>query len=108
MEVVVDEVTMQALKRFGDMMRNRRQQSEWSFLRLSEKIGVPIPTISAVENGEIWPTATDREAISDFLGYGVDAFDKILRKLQLDNTPNVVSLTNYRNKNGKGLPYPGV
>lgn len=102
-----DPIMIEALRRFGDMMRERRQQSEWSFLRMAEKLDIEISpaTISAVENGEAWPSAAEREAISYFLGYGVDAFDKILRRLQIENAPNVVSLLGSRNKDGERLPH---
>ena len=91
-----DPVMLEALQKFGDMLRTRRQQSEWSYYRMWEKTNVPPSTISAVENGQTWPSAADREAISDFLGYGVDALDKIVRQLRREQAPNVISLADHR------------
>ena len=91
-----DSLLLEAYQIFGTMLRERRQQSEWSCYRISEKTGVSVAAISAVENGESWPSATEREKVAEFLGYDVDTLDKITRKLRRDQAGNVISLADNR------------
>ena len=89
-------LTLEALQIFGEMLRARRQQSEWSCHRISAKINMTPATVSAVENGETWPLAAEREALGNFLGYDVDTFDKIVRRLRREQAPNVINLADRR------------
>ncbi|MDQ0135018.1 transcriptional regulator with XRE-family HTH domain [Neorhizobium galegae] len=91
-----DSLLLEALQIFGAMLKARRQQNEWSCYRISEKINVAPATISAVENGETWPSDSEREALADFLGYDVSTFDKIARRLRREQSPNVINLADHR------------
>lgn len=67
-----------ALALLGDMLRRRRQSGQWSQFKLSEKTGIDIVTISAVELGEDVASEGELELLCAFLGMKVDTFSKLL------------------------------
>lgn len=105
-----------ALKSLGDMLRRRRQSSQWSQLSLSEKTGIEIVTISAVELGEDVASETELELLCEFLGMKVDTFSKLLssaareqneaqRAIDLQGT-NIVDLEKRRSQWQKTTSHP--
>ncbi len=100
MNIPVDNIYLDALETFGRQIEERRHSSRWSYLEISEKAFVKVSTVGKVERGETEPSAADRERIGEFLGFPIDTFDKILKRLRekdaADRGANVGDLSQHR------------
>jgi transcriptional regulator with XRE-family HTH domain len=81
-----------ALRIFGDRVRRSRQSSRWTFYSLSEKTGIEIAALSAVEGGIDSLTEIEREKLCDFLWDDIEIFSKILRTERIKAANNAAEM----------------
>lgn len=100
MKIPADNIYLDALKAYGRQIEERRHASRWSYLEISQKASVRLAAVGQVERGETEPSAAERERIGEFLGFPIDTFDKILKRLRekdaADRGGNVLDISRYR------------
>jgi transcriptional regulator with XRE-family HTH domain len=100
MKVPVDRIHLDALKEYGRQIEERRHSSRWSYLDIAQKMSVSVAAVGQIERGEPGPSPTDLERVGEFLGFPIDTFDKILRRLRIQDAGarggNVVELSQHR------------
>lgn len=100
MKIPADNVHLDALKEFGRQVEERRHSSRWSYLDIALKASVSVSSVGQIERGEPGVSEADRERVSEFLGFPIDTFDKILKRLRIkeasERGDNVVELSRHR------------